>query len=166
MVAFRAELDDREWRNFINGMLKRAENKNQLLKGAYNIFGFQDIIDHFENEEGPDGKWRQRSSNTDRTYDLIKTGRRKPPGGFRRGSFTSSNKILQLTGNMRKSILSKTVKRKSSNSVKVVSNVEYSGKHDEGDKSKNLPQRQFMWLSDGAMEKMNGFIIDELMKGI
>jgi len=69
MVAFRAELDDREWRNFINGMLKRAENKNQLLKGAYNIFGFQDIIDHFK-----DGKIAAKQSD----YKLLNEKKELP----------------------------------------------------------------------------------------
>ena len=159
---FVARLDDREWRLFFNGLLRETKDKPRLLKSAYSVFGFKDIIEHFKDEQGPDGKWQKRSESTNRRYESIGSGRSKLPKGFRRGTFSKSNKILQLTGKTRQSILTKTTKKRGTNKVEVLAGTNYSGKHDRGEG--RFPQRKFMWLSDTALERMAQFIVETIFR--
>lgn len=151
-------IDMTEWERFFSSVTKKLENPTKLLEAAFGIFGFKDIDDHFRQESGPSGPWPKRSTFTDMYYDLIAAGKRQPPKGTAAGAYSSSNKLLQLTGALRKSILPANITTKSKNSIVVFSNISsYSGIHDTG--GGRIPQREFMWLSDNAKEKMGEYIL-------
>lgn len=88
-------------------------------------------------------------------------------GGIPRSAFSSGNKTLQLTGMLRKSILPASLKNQTKvldkDKVLVFSSIEYSGQHDEGDATRNLPRRSFMWLSDQAVEDMGEIVLGLIM---
>lgn len=153
-------LDNMAWRRMLGGLEKQPSRANELLRAVFNVYGFADINDHFRNEEGPDGKWPKRSPVTQAIYEAIQSGKRKPPPGYARGSFSPSNKLLQLTGLMRQSLLPNGVKDAGRGSIRIIANTPYSGKHQDGDSTRRLPKRPFMWLSDGALGKMAQMIVE------
>lgn len=139
----------------VDRLLKRIENRGsktsrtpipRLLRVAFNTDGFRDVIDHFKQEEGQTGKWRRRARSTQEFYAAMnKRGRTV---------FNPSNKLLQLTGKLRQSLLPTNVRSKGSNSIVFFSTDKKSGVHDRGSSKKNIPKRQFMWMSKKGMGKM------------
>lgn len=158
-----ARFDAGQWSTFFALLQKKVSNPSELLRAAFATRGFRAIIEKFRDERGPDGPWPRRSPNTDKAYEDIRAGRRAPPPGFPRGAFRASNKLLQLTGTLRKSLLPGSLSKQTEildrNKVLVFSPVPYSGHHDEGDPSRNLPARTFMWLSDSEQEDMSRVIL-------
>jgi phage gpG-like protein len=146
-----------DWEQYIRLIAARAKDFNKILLPALNIFGFKDIQDHFREESGPGGPWPERSDFTQMMYlRRNKTNAVYDPG----------NKLLQLTGRLRQSIMrgkSGGAKAIGKNTAAIQSNVEYSGKHDQGEGK--IPQRQFMWLSDKAVDNINKMILDFLTEG-
>lgn len=157
MVNFKATLDSRVFKKFLVSIRKKLGNSNKMLRIAYATAGFRDIIEHFRKEQGPAGKWRRRSQFTQELYLAINKGAAEPPEGIPRRAFNPRNKILQLTGNMRQSIEDKKVQNSGRNAITIISNVSYSGKHDEG--LEGLPRRKFMWLSSRAMNSMGKIVL-------
>jgi len=144
-------LETREWDTFIAKVSGKLKDTGKLLSTVASLFAFKDIMDHFQQEEGPDSKWQRRSPSTQEAYSKIAAGIWKPPKGMRAGSFSPTNKLLQLTGNLRQSINPGTMKQ-SSDSVTIFANAPYSAVHQEG--GGGIPARPFMWLSDDAQDKM------------
>lgn len=146
-----------EWQQQMRLIGARAKDFNKVMVAGLNIFGFRDIAQHFRDEKGPDGMWPERSEWTQMEYlRRNKTNSVYDPG----------NKLLQLTGRLRQSLIrggNSGARGIGKNVVAISSNVEYSGKHDEGEG--RIPQRKFMWLSDGAIESMNKLILDFLTDG-
>jgi len=154
-VKVEATFKDRRVKKFmkdISNNLKDADKKKQF----YSFLGievFADIIDHFENEEGPNGPWQQRSE----PYKSIIEGK-----GF--------TKILQVTGNLRQGfqpIQGGGNLRKTSdgilwfNKAKTSNGFPYAAAHDEG--TAKLPQRKFMWLSQKRLDKMGDLILKKVL---
>lgn len=141
-MSGKATLNAGEWTSFLSSVQSKVKDPSALLKAAFMTAGFQDIIQHFRDEKGPDGKWRPRSPITQMQYAMRnKTDSRYNP----------SNKLLQLTGNLRKSILPTNTKKVSKNAIEIFANAEYGGRHDRGE---DMPQREFMWFSDSAKDRM------------
>ena len=161
-MSFTATLDTSEWTKWINGTAGKLKDVGKLLASAASLFAFKDIVEHFSKEEGPNGSWQKRSPATQIAYGKIAAGLWAPPRGMRAGSFSPSNKLLQLTGNLRQSIGpgNMTVKR---DSVTIFANAPYSAVHDEG--GKNMPARPFMWLNDDVQEKMLDVILTMATEG-
>lgn len=126
----------------VDKRVKDIEKKDRALADAISIFVFQDVVDHFKKEEGPDAAWKVWSD----TYaeHMARIGR-------------SGNKILQFNGRLRNTF-KRTNYRKTSeglewfNNAKTASGYPYAAGHDEGDGK--LPQRKFMWLSNQSLEKI------------
>lgn len=164
MAEASIKLDMSEWEAFIASVKGKLKDGSKLLEAAFGVFGFQDIDKHFRDEQGPAGPWERRKPLTDAMYDLISAGKRQAPKGIAAGAFSSGNKLLQLTGALRKSILPANIRRKSNDSIAIFSNIKsYSGIHDRG--GGRIPQREFMWLSASAQEKMASYILAMLDKG-
>lgn len=146
-----AKIDDRQWRTFLIRVGRNIKDGARLLDVAAKTHGFKDIITHFAQEKGPDGRWKPLTKATIQR-------RTKGKGGGR-------PKILQDEGNLRKSIIAKSTRRRGKNELEMFSNVGYSGKHNEGDPSENLPKREFMWLSEKAQGLMAETIINLALRG-
>jgi phage gpG-like protein len=146
-MAMEAVFEDKELRKFLQNMDERLaevkDGKKQYM-GLLSAIIFKDVIEHFEKEEGPNGKWKPWSAiYRKHMADIGKSG----------------NKILQFDGRMRNTF-KPTNSRASSDGISWFNNAKtkggfpYAAAHDEG--GGKLPQREFMWASDNALEKMAG----------
>ncbi len=165
MSETRVHLDVSEWDAFLKWLTEGMRDVVPMLKAAFLTAGYSDVIEHFKMEMGQDGKWRARAASTQAMYAAIASGRQKPPKGMRRGSYSPSNRLLQLTGQLRGSLMRSNVERMSSKSIMFYSNDIKAGTHDEGDPKRGIPQREFMWLSDKSQETMLDIILEFLAGG-
>lgn len=133
----------------IKDKANKIKNQRKKLFSRLAVLGFIDIQDHFKQEEGPTGKWRNLQPAT------IENRRQGKNANF-------GFKILQDTGSLRNSLMpnigSKIVRSNSvftsiGGSQKGVVNS-YASAHNFGDKKRNIPQRGFMWISEKAKEAM------------
>ena len=164
MSAIISELDMRDWKRFLSAVQQKGRGVTKILRAAFNLFGFKDINEHFREEEGPDGAWAKRKASTQALYAAIASGRVSPPSGAARAAYNPTNKILQLTGLLRQSILPTNIRNVTQNSIMVFANAPYGKRHDEGDAARGLAKRPFMWLSDGALNKMAQSSVDFWLK--
>ena len=114
---------------------RKISERSSDYVGLLSAIVFRDLIHHFEQQQGPDGKW-QRWSDGYRNK-LIKKGK----GG---------NLILQDTGRL-KGGWQPTRYRLSREGVLWYNPVEYGEKHQRG---QGVPKRQFAWISDRAVDSM------------
>lgn len=131
-----------------------------ILKKVVATVGLRDVSDHFRNKTGPMGSWPARSRATQAKYQRIKEGKEDPPEGTQRGWFSPNNQLLVLSGALRQGFLPSNI-RKSSDAVTLFNPVEYAGKHDRGE---GVTQRQFMWLSNSAMDNIEKGFVFTVMK--
>ena len=152
-------LDLGEWQKFLTGVLGKMRDATATLLTLSKIHGFADIIQHFRDESGPDGRWPKRAPSTQERYRRIMTGELRPPPGAHRASFNPSNKLLQLTGALRQSITPTRGqgRKRGKNTVELFTEIQYAGVHQYG--HRNIPARPFMWLSDPA----KGKIVNDLL---
>lgn len=134
--------------------LKDLDKKFKTVKGADTKYigllssvVYRDIIDHFTKEEGAKSKWL--ALNPD--YEAWKRKKKK-------------TKMLVLSGALRQGftpIKSGKQAKKYQGGILWYNPVKYSGKHDRGE---GVPMREFMWLSDKAVEDISkqtlAFILD------
>ena len=142
-MANRVSLDSKQWKAFIDGVGKKMKNAYPKLRSAVMVFGFKDIIDHFSKEEGENGRWKPRKASTQRSYS------RKGKAG---------NKLLQDTGALRGSLIHGQTEKVGANNVLMFTQVPYAGRHNYG---KGMPKREFMWLSDKALDNIAKMFLDE-----
>lgn len=164
MATTFAKLDDKAVRKYLAGIKNKMRFPAKVMRTFANIWGFKDIIKHFREERGEKGKWQRRSKATQLKYAMINQGKAKPPRGTARRAYNPANKILQLTGMMRKSLIGGNAKIIGKESVLLKTNVPYSGKHDRGIPGK-LVKRNFMWISAKAKENMLRGMLEFLVKG-
>lgn len=157
----RIELNKSQVDQWLRDFKDRIANAGEYLKAVYATIGFRDIMDHFDREEGPSGKWRRRSPATQRRYARIAAGELATDPGVARSAYNPSNKLLQLTGDMRKSILPGNADIKTQTSILVFANDPKSGRHDRGEEAivgpsgaGRIPKRPFMWLSNETKKEM------------
>lgn len=153
------------WEDLIKELFKNVGRAQKLLAVAAQAFAFQDIIQHFSDESGPDGPWQPRSEKTQFRYAMIQAGNWKAPFGMAAGSFSPTNKLLQLTGNMRKMLVPTNIEEVGDDAIRIFDNAIYSARHNYGDPSSGTPQREFMWLSDTANQKMADAISQMIVEG-
>jgi phage gpG-like protein len=142
---FEVKWKDKKARDFFRDLSRNVKQVTDMQKpyvNAVSVIVFQDIMDHFEKEKGPTGKWKSWSSIY--ASRMAKVGK----GG---------NKILQDTGRLRNSFLPTNWRVKSDgiewyNPATTNNGFPYAKAHDEG--SGSLPARTFMWLSDKSMDKI------------
>lgn len=147
-------LDDREWRRFLRGMRDKLRDPFALLKLGAMTYGFQDIIDHFRQEQGSEGSWAKRKPSTQRSYARMgKYDRRYSP----------SNRLLQLTGKLRGSLLPTKggIKRQGRYGALMFSSSPVGIFHQKG--TRKMVKRDFMWLNDPAQQRMVDLILSRVV---
>lgn len=153
-MAAEIVFEDREMRKWLEGLVKKTKNpeKQKNVLAAFSAIIYRDVMDHFSKEEGPEGAWEAWST----TYALhmARIGR-------------SGNKLLQFTGRMRQNFTPTKVKTSSLaitwyNNAKTSGGFPYAWAHDEG--TGKLPQREFMWASQKAMDEIASIVWNELME--
>jgi phage gpG-like protein len=140
-----AEFEDKEVQKFLRGMeknLKEIKDGKKKYQGILSAIVYADVIRHFEKEEGSDGKW-------DPWSDIYKQRMQETGKG--------GNKILQDSGRMRNTFMPTKVRSTGSglmwyNNAQTKSGFPYAYAHDEG--GSKLPKRDFMWLSQDAMDNI------------
>jgi hypothetical protein len=153
-MATEVMFDDQRAREFLEGIAKRAKDPEKIPKIGF-VLGavvFQDVMDHFKDEKGPDGNWAPWSKIYKEHMNKIGRG---------------GNKILQWTGRLRQNFMPKDVRNTTQgllwfNNAKTKSGFPYAFAHDEG--GGKLPARAFMWASDKAVEKMASIVLDQVLK--
>lgn len=168
MADFKAILQAGEWTQFLNNWKTRTAQGHAVVATAYRIAGHKDIIDHFEKESGPDGRWTAlKPATIARRMGKIparSTASKRKTARATGKPFQGGIKILQDTGQMKGSILPTNVRRVTATSMLVFANSEYSAVHDEGSSKRNIPKREFMWLSNKAKDLMLDIITELLLK--
>jgi phage gpG-like protein len=138
-------IQDEKAQKFLEKAMKKvqeAKDSGRAFAMALSAVVFQDIIDHFENEEYlplPTAPWSQ-------LYRKLQDARGK--GG---------NKLLQDSGRLRQSFLPTNYRKVGEgivwfNPARTEDGFPYAFAHNEG--GPKLPQRTFMWTSDEASEKI------------
>lgn len=151
-----AEFEDKEVRAFLKNLYKKlSEIKDGKKKyvGLLSAIVFKDINLHFQQEMGSEGRWKDWSPTYQEHMESI--GR-------------SGNQILQFSGKLRQGFKPEKVKTSKNaimwfNDEKTKDGFPYAYAHDTG--GPQLPKRDFMWLSDQAMNEISEqtlqFMIDE-----
>lgn len=163
----------------INRVVKNFEKKIDRLENPTKIFkiistmAWKDVMDHFEKEQGPSGKWKNL----------------KYPREKRQGQGSGRDKVLQDTGFLR----SRTRKRAFPKRAEVFNPLKYAAVHNGGlkvpdrtpktsggyltfrirgqwvktkfAKGFRMPKREFMWLSSGARSRIAKRFIRFVMRG-
>jgi len=155
-MATEVIFEDKDIQNFLKNIDRRLKDVGDGKRKYLGILGaivFRDVMEHFEKEEGPDGKWKPWSDVYKK--HMQRTGK-------------SGNKILQFNGRLRQNFKPTNVKSSSEgiswfNNAKTSTGFPYAAAHDEGGGS--LPQREFMWASEKAVNDMAdqtlAFILEE-----
>jgi phage gpG-like protein len=152
------QLDKSKWDKFLTGIknkLSKANNPTEIA-GIIAATVFQDIMDHFDKEKGPDGKWEAWSTSYEN--HLKKIGR-------------SGNKKLQFNGRLRQAFTPESYRTAPNtviffNNAQTKSGYAYAKGHDEGGSVKGRPpQRKFMWLSKKADKDIRDRISKWLKEG-
>lgn len=149
------KLDISQWDMFLLGLTNSLKSTSAYLQAAANTIGFKDIIDHFTKETDENEKWPPRAPSTQKMYAMLNK---------KSATYNPSNKLLQLTGRTRSSLLPgrNNAKRYGTHSVQIIAGTNYSGYLDEG--TRNMPARPFMWFSSGAQEVMAQMVLDLLLR--
>lgn len=147
-MKLKVTLDDSR----IQKLIKKIGDKNvwmSILKSLGATIVFADIQKHFRDKKGPNTAWAKRDDKTQERYGKIGSGQWKAPRGTSPAAFNPSNALLEMTGTLRGGFLPTNIRQKS-NSIELFNPVEYAAVHDEGSKKQGIPQREFMWLSEGG----------------
>jgi len=140
-IEFDSEAAEKWLDNIIHNT-ESAKRANKAYADALSIFVYRDVLEHFERETAPEGPWAAWSKAYDRHMKKIGKG---------------SNKILQDSGRLRNTFTPDSRDEKKGgivwyNNAKTASGFPYAAAHNEG--GPTLPKREFMWLSDSALDKM------------
>ena len=148
--------EDEEIRSFFKNLhanLKGIRNGQNKFVGLMSSVVFRDVMEHFENEEGESGPWQAWSKVYQKHMNKI--GR-------------SGNKKLQFTGRLRNSFQPGKVRKKAdglewfNNAKTKGTSFPYAQAHDEG--GPQLPQREFMWLSEKGAERLSQQMLNFLLE--
>lgn len=134
-------IKDRQVRKYLNTVTDRFGNidkKSRQYVGILSAIVLRDVIDHFEEEKDPKRRWQDWSKNYRKR--MVKIGK----GG---------NMILQDTGRL-KGGWQPTNYRTSRDGILWFNPVHYANTHDQGDRNRNIPRREFSWISDTAVRQM------------
>jgi len=119
-------------RTYFKKMQEKTRNPKTYLD-KIGAIGFKNVIKHFREEMGPDGRWEPIIQDTGRTKRARKS--KKNP------------KILQDTGLLRASTRWKV----DGNDAIVYNRTKYADYHEQQHKKYSLPKRSFMWMDRAAI---------------
>lgn len=144
-VEIQAIFDGADADKFIQKIKDRfddIETGSRQLAGIISATVFQDIINHFDQQEGKSGPWAAWSKSYSAYMDSIDKG---------------GNRILQDSGRLRQSFQPSNYKVQGGgilffNKAATKSGFPYAAAHDTG--GPRLPKRQFMWMSSDAMDSI------------
>lgn len=139
----------------INDNVDDIQKKEKTFWGALAALAFRNVIKHFQDESGPEGRWKAWS----RIY--AERMQRVGKGG---------NKILQDTGQMRQMLRTADDRSRISQGILVYNpaltknGFPYAWAHDTG--QGRLPQREFMWMDSTTLNKMSKIMAEYTTEGV
>ena len=166
MAEVKVHLDDKEWKNFLDGLAIDSVKKRNIIRAVARVVAFKEVVQHFKDAKGPSGAWKQRASTTQDRYQKygkgkttrasrLKDGTQKEAGspyaipkGSTRAQWNPSNRLLQMTGALRKGFLQANMEDVD-DGVVLFNPIEHASAHDEGN---GVPKREFMWMSEAGVE--------------
>lgn len=151
------EFQDEQLRELLSGYLanfKLIQNGYIRYQQLLSAIVYPDIINHFEKQSGPMGKWTRWSDSY--KIQMARLGK-------------ENNLILQDSGRLRQNFKPQSVRTTKEgilwfNDAKTKKGFPYAFAHNEG--GPKLPKREFMWLSDDAMEKVEEQSIQFFFEGV
>lgn len=155
MAELEARLESEELMTWINKVMARVDDvkkaKTEYI-GLLSAIVYSDVMDHFAQESGPDGKWAEWSPSYKQYMDKIGRG---------------GNKILQFSGKLRQSFNPANVKSSSQGvfwyNRTTTKGFPYAWWHNEGAEESGGTSRPFMWLSDKAIDDMTEKTLQYMM---
>lgn len=154
-MAVEVSLLDEDAQKFVKKLERLVGDvteKRDRYVDALGAVVFQDIISHFEQEQGSEGKWKRWSDAY--SEHMAKIGK----GG---------NRILQDTGRLRGSFVPGNRRVETAgvvwfNNAQTPNGFPYASAHNEG--GMGMPMRDFMWLSDSAVEKIQNITLQHILE--
>lgn len=142
MAKVEIHIDDKE----VLELFKKLHNKMKDMKDVMrdiSVLMDKDVKDHFEKEEGPEGKWEKLK-------------------------YRKSINILRLTG---RHLWSKITPDYDKNKAMVGVPTEWATIHQFGgyagkNKKAWIPKRPFLWLSEEALKRIKETMIEYLSDGV
>ena len=139
--------ESKQWDKVIKSINKKWDDVKHRREfgGIINSAVFADIIQHFDDEKGPDGPWQAWSKTYQKHLDRIGRG---------------GNKKLQFSGKLRQNFKPTNWRGTADgilfyNNAQTKSGYPYAQGHDEGGRvAGRPPKRNFMWLSAQGIKKM------------
>lgn len=116
------DFDSKEFDREVKKLLKKIKKPRPVLK-AVSLTMKKDILDHFDNETGPKKPWKKSQR-----------------------AIREHGQTLQDEGDLRRSIVNKTTKK----DAIAGTNDKRARRLNDGDASRNLDERLFIWLSNKA----------------
>lgn len=155
-MAFEVEFQDSEVKKMLEDLTRHVQDFKLKRKGIVSLMSavvFSDVMDHFSKEQGSESKWKEWSYLYDRA--MARRGR-------------SGNKILQDSGQLRQHFKPGSNRLVNEgilwyNNAKTKSGAPYAYYHNDG--IGKMPTRDFMWLSDKAISKLEVELLQYLMEG-
>lgn len=132
-------IDDADVRKLLNGLIKNVgqiSEKGKRYVGLLSSIVFRDVIEHFEKEEGPGGRWKPWSARYARYMVSVGKG---------------NNLILSDTGRLRQGWQPSRY-RVAKDGILWFNPVPYAAQHDQG--IFPYPARKFTWLSKQAVQEI------------
>ena len=155
-MAFEVEFTNEQVSKMLTDMNRRVDDfkhKRKPVLGLLSANIFADIMEHFQHETGETSRWKKWSDS----YDKAMKARGR--GG---------NKILQDSGRLRQTFKPTSYRVMGDgvmwyNNAKTKDGAPYAYYHNEG--GKKLPKREFMWLSQRAMSKIESELLQFIAEG-
>lgn len=129
-------INDKEVNIYLNKFKNNLDRLDTLFQRSSNIM-HADIIKHFQSDKksGDGTPWAPVKYKPNRGSILVRTSRL-------RNSFAQ---------------------RWSNKNAEVFTNVEYAATHNFGDPKRNIPQREFMWMGNSAMDQIVKIFASEVI---
>lgn len=143
----------KQWTDRLEKKIKTVGDGGKQYAGLLSALVFQDITDHFKDEEGSGGPWESWSDVYEKHMEQIGRG---------------NNNLLQFTGKLRQAFVPTNYRTVPEgilwfNPARTAKGFPYAYAHNEG--GPKLPKRDFMWLSGNAMDKIGeitlAYILDD-----
>lgn len=127
------------------------EGKTKQFVGILSSVIFQDVMDHFDKQQGSDGHWQKWSESYQKRMSKLGKGQ---------------NRILQDKGRLRQNFNPSKWRTSGDyiiwyNNAKTKKGFPYAYAHNEG--GPKLPKRDFMWLSSQAVIEI-GYQVNRMLE--
>lgn len=141
----------------VRGMERRAKKFAPAFKSLRGPLR-KDQAEHAKEQQGPDGKWPERSPKT------LARLRARPRGRTAKGRRRRVRKVRALLGRLPRQLRMKF----SGTGVWAIAKVSWGKAHNEGatvGKKSRLPKREYLWLSSKMVDHATEVLVEHVYGG-